>query len=208
MSHNEQSLHGVLSWLVDRTHEPGRLARYAFARPNGEGVAGRTDKLIEPHLQPGEKLDAALRGLVAGYTRWSTIGSIIAVLVTYTLVMLFRLNLLASLVALLAAIVFAFVAMLYLVGRPMASRNEPALNSPYVALALTNKRMMLIEQGTGKEISFLVEESLRSQITHLDYARGSVLVPQRLSYRTSAGERRFEFPRMERVAQFAEALKG
>lgn len=171
-------------------------------------MAGRTDRLIEPHLSDGETIEATLRGLISGYTRWSTIGSIGAVLVAFIAVSALQLNLLVSLVILVGAIVAAFMATLYLVGRPLAARHDPTLGSPYVALALTNRRLMLVEQGTGKAVSSLVEDDLRSQISGVEYAKGGFLSPQRLAYRTKAGDRSFEFPRMERVGTFADALKG
>ncbi len=171
-------------------------------------MAGRTDRLIEPHLSDGETIEATVRGLIAGYTRWSTIGSIVAVLVAFTAVSTLKLNLLASLAILVGAIVAAFMGTLYLVGRPLAARHDPPLGSPYVALAVTNRRLLLVEQGSGKSVSLLVEDGLRSQISDVEFARGGVLSPQRLTYRTKAGDRSFEFPRMERVGMFADVLKS
>ena len=171
-------------------------------------MAGRTDKLIAPHIREGETVEASLRGLIAGYTRWSTIGSVVAVLIAFTLVSVLRLNFIVALMVLLVAIVAAFMGTLSVVGKPLARRHDPSLNSPYVSLAVTNRRVLLIEQGTGKEISTLAEETLRSQISHVEYERGGMLSPQRLRYRTHGDERAFEFPRMERVALFVEALKG
>ncbi len=106
------------------------------------------------------------------------------------------------------AIVAAFMGTLTLVGKPLAKKHDPPLTSPYVSLAVTNRRVMVIEQGTGRELSRLVEDALRSQITHVEYVRGGMLAPQRLRFRTPTGERSFEFPRMERVAGFAEVLKS
>lgn len=171
-------------------------------------MAGRADKLITPHLRDGETVDISLRGLIAGYTRWSTIGSIVAVMAAFIFVTLGRLSFFPALFVLLLAVVFAFLGTLSLVGKPLARRHDPPLNSPYVSLAVTNRRVLLIEQGTGREISTLAEETLRSQISHVEYERGGLLTPQRLRYRAGGEERSFEFPRVERVAMFVEALKS
>ena len=171
-------------------------------------MAGRTDRLIEPHLRDGETIQASLRGLIAGYTRWSTIGSMVAVILAFVLVSALSLHWAASLAVLIVAIVGAFAGTLAIVGKPLARRHEPPLSSPYVSLAVTNRRVLLIEQGTGKILSALAEESLRSQISHVEYERGGMLAPQRLRYRTQSGDRSFEFPRMERVEAFTEALRA
>ena len=169
-------------------------------------MARRVSRLIEPHLQTGESVEVSLRGLITGYTRRSTIGSTLAVVVLFVIVSALRLATLAALAALLAAIVGVFFLMLRFVGRPMARRNDPVLESPYIVLVLTNRRVLLIEQAAGGEISRLVEDSALGQISELDYVRGSILSPQRLTYRTSLGKRSFEFPRVERVQQFVTAL--
>ena len=170
-------------------------------------MATRADKVIEPHLAQGEEVVASLRGLIRGYTRWTTVGSGTALVVTLTVISIFDLNLFASLALLLAAILASFMLTLNFVGRPLAARHDPALATPYVALALTDRRVLLVEQSTGRDTGALVEDVLRSQISHVDFAKGGWMRPQRLSYRARGEERELEFPRMEPVFRFVEALQ-
>ena len=166
-----------------------------------------TDKFIEPHLGAGEETDMSLRGVISGFSRWSAVGGAIAVSAALVVPQALGFGLLAGLVIVVVTITLAFLLILSVVGKPLAARHDPVLGTPYVTIALTSHRLLLIERGLGKELSKLVEETPRSQVSLVSYTKGGVLKPQRLTYRAGKRERSFEFPRMERASLFAETLE-
>lgn len=166
-----------------------------------------TDKFIEPHLREGEETEMSLRGVISGFSRWSAVGGAVAVSAALVVPQALGLGLLPGLGIVVIAITLAFLLILNAVGKPMAARHDPVLATPYVTIALTNRRLLLIERGLGRELSKLVEEAPRSHVSLLSYTKGGIIKPQRLSYRTGSNERSFEFPRMERASLFAETLE-
>ncbi len=115
-------------------------------------------------------------------------------------------NIVFGIITVIAIITVGFFVMLTFVGKPMARRHDPPLASPYVTLALTNRRLLLIERGTGKEVSTLVEEWSRGQVSGVSFTKGGLIRPHRLAYEAPSAARVLEFPRMERVERFASIL--
>jgi len=167
----------------------------------------RTEMLVEPHLRKGEHIEATVRGAISGFSRRSAVAGGVAVLAAVIVPDLLRLNFLGGVLFIAAVITLGFMALLSLVGKPMARRHRPALSTPFITLAVTDKRLLLVERGAGPDASRLVEEVPRLQVQEVAYAKGGWLHPHRLGYATPDGQRRFEFPRMERVAAFAEVLE-
>ena len=168
----------------------------------------RADQIIEPHLQDGEQTEGSVRGVIAGYSRWSAIGGGASIAVALFLPQALGLGLLAGIPILIGVITVGFLAVLWFVGRPLARRHEPPLATPYITIALTNRRVLLIERGTGREASVVIEETPRRNVTNISFTKGGWLTPHRLGYRAGKAERHFEFPRMEQVATFSDGLRN
>ncbi len=169
-------------------------------------AATAADRYIDPHLKKGERAEASVRGVIAGFTRWSSVGGGATIALALLVPQALGLNIVFGIITVIAIITLGFFVMLTFVGGPMARRHDPPLSSPYVTLALTNRRLLLIERGTGKEASSLVEECSRGSVSGVSFTKGGLVRPHRLVYETSSAERLLEFPRMERVEQFASLL--
>jgi len=100
-------------------------------------------------------------------------------------------------------LVFLFV--YYGVGRPLAQRHDPPLGSPYLAVVLTDRRVLLFDRALGAEAPELIESAALRDVSTIRYSAAGLLVPQRLGFVIKATERReFEFPRSEPVKKFVD----
>ncbi|MFQ5554223.1 MAG: hypothetical protein ACE5GC_02485, partial [Acidimicrobiia bacterium] len=147
-------------------------------------------------------------GVISGFSKWSSIGGGVSIAAALLVPQVLGLGLLAGIPVIIGVVTVGFLAVLWFVGRPMARRHDPALSTPYITLALTNRRVLLIERGTGREASVVIEETARRQVTNVAYSKGGWLTPHRLGYRVGKADRRFEFPRVEQVGRLAEGLRG
>jgi hypothetical protein len=160
-------------------------------------------------LEPGEELLIELNGVVPGYTRWSGVGGVIAVIVALTVPRLLDLPFLAGVVVIVVVLAAAFLLLYVIVGKPLAARSAAPLVSPYLAVALTNRRLLLLDRALGGDTGQLVEECSRHDIGALRHRPASLLLPHRLTYVIAGARRReFEFPRSEPVGEFVDRCDG
>jgi hypothetical protein len=169
-------------------------------------VADRVDRFVTPHLRKNEDYVASISGVIAGYSRWTSIAGAVAVGLALIVPPALGLNFFFGLAILFAVLIAGFMALTALVGKPMAQRHEPPLTSPNITLAITTRRLLLIERGTGKVLSTLVEEAPTASVSAVEFTKGTLFTPHRLAYRVPAGTRSFEFPRLERAAEFSVRL--
>lgn len=160
-------------------------------------------------LEPGEELVVELNGVVPGFTRWSGVGGILGVLLALSVPRVFNLPFLAGAVAIVLVLGGAFFFLYAAVGKPLAARHDPPLSSPYIALALTNRRLLLFDRALGGDTAKLVEQSPLREVSTIRHQPANMLAPHRLGYVIAGtGRRRFEFPRSERVDDFVKRFEG
>lgn len=166
-----------------------------------------TDRLIEPHLEPGETPEVVLRGVIPGFTLWS-IGAFAVVLGAGLVIpAAFDLNLGLSLIVLVIIVFGGLGGFLALVGKPLARRYDPPLGGPYVTLLLSDRRLVLLASGEGKELTMVAESVPRGEVRVVSWKEGNFLgVPHRLELETPNGSRKFEFPSREKLGDLVEAL--
>lgn len=156
-------------------------------------------------LEAGEDLSVALNGVVKGYTRWSGLGGIVGIVVALTVPRVFELSFVLGAVSIVVVLGLAFAAIYYGAGRPLGRRNDPPLRGPYLTVALTNRRVLLLDRDLGSDQPELVEGVDLHQVSTVRYGKAGALVPQRLGYVIDGrGRREFEFPRSEPVRKFAD----
>jgi len=159
-------------------------------------------------LEPGEELIVELDGVVPGFSRWSGIGGIAGVLLALSVPRLLDLSFLVGAVAIVLVLGATFLILYAVVGKPMAARHDPPLSSPYIALALTNRRVLLLDRALGGDASTLVEQSALRDISTIRHRPANMIAPHRLGYVVDGKKRRsFEFPRSERVGDFIERFE-
>ena len=154
-------------------------------------------------LEPGEDVVVELNGSVSGFTIWSMLVSIAGISIALSVPRLLDLSFVTGLLAILAVLMGAFLVLYYVVGRPVARRGAPPTESPYVALVLTDRRVILLDRVLTAEAPVLVESAPVEEVSTVRHSKGGLLTPQRLGFAIRATERReFEFPRSEPVGQF------
>ena len=154
---------------------------------------------LEDHLLPNEETIVELDGVVPGYTRWSSLGGIIGIVVALTVPRVFDMTLVAGLLAIVAVLVVAFGGIYLGAGRPLGRRSTPPLSGPYVSLLLTDSRLLLFDRALTAQQPVLVEVADLGQVGAMRYERAGLLTPQRLGYAIGTEHREFEFPRSEPV---------
>ncbi len=156
-------------------------------------------------LEPGESSMVVLEGVVAGFTRWSGLGGIVGIIVALSVPRFLNLSFIPGALAIIAVVTGVFVLVYFGAGRPLARRNDPPLQSPYLTLQLTNRRVLLLDRPLGSDLPTLVESTPSNDISTVRYGAAGALVPQRLGYVIRGTERReFEFPRAEAVQKFVD----
>jgi hypothetical protein len=158
-------------------------------------------------LRPGEEVIVELDGVVTGYTRWSGLGSVFGILLALSIPRLLELNFVAGAVVIVAVITGVFLLLYYVVGRRLAKRAAPPMDSPYLVVALTRKRVLLLDRGLGSDEPKLIEAASVNDVGTVRYRPAGLLMPQRLGYVVAGADRReFEFPRNQQVGTFVEHL--
>jgi hypothetical protein len=160
------------------------------------------------HLHPGEETIVELDGVVPGYTRWSSIGGVVGIVVALTLPRVLDMPFWVGVLAIVVALLVTFGAIYYGVGRPLGQRSSPPLAGPYVSLILTGDRLLLLDRALTANEPILVEAVPRGEVGAVTYAGAGLLKPQRLGYAVGTDRREFEFPRSEPVKKFVAALEG
>lgn len=156
-------------------------------------------------LRPGEEVVVELDGVVTGYTRWSGLGSILGILLALSIPRMLELNFVAGAVIIVAVITAVFLVLYFVVGRRLASRAVPPMESPYLVVALTRQRVLVLDRGLGSDEPKLIEAASINDVGTVRYGRAGLLVPQRLGYVVGGTDRReFEFPRNQPVGRFVE----
>lgn len=146
-----------------------------------------------------------LDGVVAGYTRWSGLGGIVGVIVALTVPRILNMGFALGALAIVAVLIAVFALVYVGVGRPLARRNDPPLQGPYLTLHLTNRRVLLLDRPLGDETPTLVESTDSNEISTVRYGGAGLLVPQRLGFVIRGTARReFEFPRSQSVQEFVD----
>jgi hypothetical protein len=156
-------------------------------------------------LEPGESSVVVLEGVVSGFTRWSGLGGIIGILVALTVPRILNLGFVVGAIAIVVVLTGAFALVYVGAGRPLARRNTPPLQSPYLTLHLTNRRLMLFDRPLGTDIPTLVESTDSNDVSTVRYGAAGMLVPQRLGFVIRGTEHReYEFPRSQGVQEFVD----
>lgn len=171
-------------------------------------MSRRERRGVEDHLRPNEERVVELDGVVPGYTRWSTIGGIVGIVVALTLPRILDIGFLLGLVVIVAVFLVTFGAVYYGVGRPLGQRATPPLSGPYVSLILTDSRLLLLDRALNADEPILVEDVPRGEVSAVSYSGAGLLKPQRLGYAVGTDHREFEFPRSEPVKKLVSAFEG
>lgn len=162
----------------------------------------------EPQVGPlrsGESVVVELEGVVCGYSRWSALGTIVGVLVALSIPRMLRMSFIVGVIVIVVVVTVAFLTLYYVVGRRLAATATPAMGSPYLLLALTSQRVLLLDRGLGAEEPQLIETAAIADVGTLRYDRAGWLRPQRLGYVIDGTDKReFEFPRGQPVSRFVE----
>lgn len=157
------------------------------------------------YLRRNEEVIIELDGVIAGYSRWSGVSGIGAVLLALLVPSLVEMSFFLGVITVVAIITTVFLGVYYLVGRKMAAHAEPPMESPYMRLVLTDRRLLLFDRGLGGDDPTLLEEVGINDVSTIRYEATTMLKPHRLRYVIRGTERRqFEFPRGQRVRTFAE----
>lgn len=158
-------------------------------------------------LEPGEEVSVALNGVVKGFTRWSGLGGIFGIVAALTVPRVLNLSFVVGAIAIVFVLGLVFLVIYYGGGRPLARRSSPPMSSPYLTVALTNRRVLLIDRDLGSDRPALVESVELRQVSTVRYGKAGALVPQRLGYVIDGtGRREFEFPRAEPVKKFVDGF--
>lgn len=168
----------------------------------------RNESLAEL-LEADEAIVVELNGVVTGFTRWSGAGGIAGVVVALTVPRLSNLSFLPGMVAIVVVLALVFLFVYYVVGRPLARRHDPPLTSPYLAVVLTDRRVLLFDRALGAAAPVLIESSDIREVSTIRCGKAGPLVPQRLGFVIrGAARREFEFPRSEPVKRFVDHFSG
>jgi len=168
----------------------------------------RREAAVETQLEAGEKLEASVQGVIEGFTTWSSLGGAVSVLIALTVPRAANLGFWTGAAAIVGIVVAGFVTVLLLVGRPMARRHDPRLTGPYVTLAVTTRRVLVLDRALGDSRDALAAAYCRSSVGAVRYRPGRLLRPHHLAFRAEGHDLRFEFPRGEKVGDLSERLRG
>ena len=158
-----------------------------------------------PYLWKNEDVIVELDGVIAGYSRWSGVSGIGAVMLALVVPAAVEMSFIVGVITVVAIITTVFLGVYYIVGRRLATRGEPAMESPYIRVVLTNKRILVFDRGLGGDQPTLVEEAGLDHVSTVRYEPTTMLRPHRIRYVVEGTKRReFEFPRGQRVRTFAE----
>lgn len=158
-----------------------------------------------PYLWRNEEVVVELDGVISGYSRWSGVSGITAIFLALLIPALIETSFLVGVIIVVATITIIFLGVYYLIGRPLAAKAEPPMESPYLRLVLTDKRVLLFDRGLGGDGPGLLEESAANDVSTVRYQAATMLQPHRLGYVIQGTKRRqFEFPRGQNVGAFAE----
>jgi hypothetical protein len=164
---------------------------------------GRDSSPVSAHLWSNERLAVELEGVVPGYTRWSGLGGIVGVVAALTVPRVFNLGFWVGAISIIVVIIGVFMLVYYFIGRRLAAQSRPPTESPYILVALTDRRVLVFDRGLGAEEFALVEDVPLRNVGNIRHAEAGLLVPQRLEYSVGGNERReFEFSRSQRVGEF------
>lgn len=156
-------------------------------------------------LEPGESCVVVLEGVVPGFTRWSGLGGIAGIVVALTVPRVLNLGFVLGAITIVAVLTAVFAGVYFVAGRPLARRNKPPLQSPYLSLILTSKRVLLLDRRLSDDVSTVVEATDVNDINTVRYGKPGALMPQRLGFVIRGTEHReYEFPRSESVHPFVE----
>lgn len=170
-------------------------------------MSRREHRDVETHIRPDESVVVELDGVVPGFTRWSTIGGIIGIVIALTVPRVVNLPFLAGILVIVVVLLGTFGVIYYLVGRPMAAKCVPPMSGPYLSLVLTDKRLLVLDRALSSDQPELKESASVADIGSIRYEKSGPLSPQRLHYVVKGTDRRqFEFARSESVKKLVEAL--
>lgn len=170
-------------------------------------MSRREHRDVEVHIRPDETVVVELDGVVPGFTRWSTIGGIIGIVVALTAPRVINLPFLAGMLVIVVVLLATFAIIYYAVGRPLAGKCTPPMSSPYLSLVLTDKRLLVLDRDLSADQPELKESTSIDQVGGVRYEGAGPLSPQRLRYVVSGAEHRiFEFSRSEPVKKLVAAL--
>ena len=163
---------------------------------------------VSAHLRPNERTVVELEGVVSGYTRWSSLGGLLGIVIGLSVPRIFRLGFWPGVISIVVVVTIVFLLVYYFVGRRLAARNEPSSESPYLTLVLTDRRVLVLDRGLGAEEPILLEENATTDLSAIRHQKAGLLLPQRLNYVLGANRRReFEFPRSQPVRKFVERFE-
>ncbi|MCP4304670.1 MAG: hypothetical protein GY926_09850 [bacterium] len=156
-------------------------------------------------LEPGETSVVVLEGVVSGFTRWSGLGGIVGILVALTVPRLLNMGFVTGAIAIVVVLTGVFALVYFAAGRPLARRSTPPMQSPYLTVHLTNRRVMLFDRPLGTDVPALVESTDSNDVSTVRYGAAGMLVPQRLGFVIRGTERReYEFARSQSVQEFVD----
>lgn len=164
----------------------------------------RRDTGEAPYLWRNEEVVVELDGVISGYSRWSGVSGVGAIFIALLVPSLLDTSFIVGAGIVVGIITSIFLGVYYLIGRPMAAKAEPPMESPYLRLILTNRRVLLFDRGLGGDGPQLLEEASIDDVSTVRFKSATMLQPHRLRYVIQGNKRRqFEFPRGQNASTFA-----
>ncbi len=164
--------------------------------------AARLQAMAGDELRKGERIGAAIPVWLGG-TYVPFLGTIVLAVVLASVA--------ASAVAINRLVTIAIGAAIgAYVGRQLAlraSRDHPVrARALQVFLGATERRVIVFEPRSWGKPATLVAAFPLGQVAHLEFQKGGLVRPSRLSFLTPAGEHRYEFSGLWDVDSLLEAL--